>query len=71
MNNKQYAPIFEVKGSKGSVKIYAWFVDVAVLEAVTHFDIGIESGVTAKCIKGEPLSDYNRSYNNELKAIRN
>lgn len=69
MNNNEYTPIFEVTGSKGTVKIYAWFVDVAVLEAVTHFDIGIENGCKAKCIKGEPISAYSRSYDSELKGL--
>lgn len=66
----EYFPVFKVTGSKGSISISAWFVDVAVNEALSHFDLGIESGVKAKWISGsEPLSDMNAEYDSELNRI--
>ena len=72
MNIQEYTPIFRVTGSKGSIEVYAWFIDIAVLEATTHFDIGTEAGVFATWTgKGsEPLTQYSAKYNQELKRIR-
>lgn len=68
--NYHHYPIFKVTGSKGSVRIYSWYIDVAVLEATTHFDIGIENGVTATWVAGnEPLTADTASYDSNLNRI--
>lgn len=69
--NYDHFPVFKVTGSNGSIDIYAWFIDVAVAEATTHFDIGVKNGVTARWIKGnEPLTAEYAEYDSNLIRIR-